>query len=145
MQIMSAGTGVEHSEFNADKSETLNLLQIWVMPKEHNIKPRYGQVTLNRVDRENKIQTIVAPDKQGAMWINQDAYFSRAAFSKDFESIYTINKSGNGVYVFLIEGKATIAGNMLEKRDGIGMWETDKIEIKADSDTELLFIEVPMQ
>jgi len=145
VQIMSAGTGVQHSEFNADKTETLNLLQIWVMPKEHDIKPRYDQVALNPDDRNDKIQTIITPDKAGVMWINQDAYFSRASFSKGFQTNYTILKSENGVYIFLIDGNATIAGHSLSKRDAIGIWEADTIEIQANENTELLFVEVPMR
>lgn len=144
VQIMSAGTGVQHSEFNGDLKETLNLLQIWVMPKVRNIKPRYDQVTLNLADRIDKIQTIVAPDVEGAMWINQDAYFSRVSLSEEKSVPYNINKMGNGVYLFVIEGSVKVGQETLSKRDGIGVWETGEIMLKAISNAELLLIEVPM-
>jgi quercetin 2,3-dioxygenase len=145
IQIMSAGTGVRHSEFNNDIKETLNLLQIWIMPKEHDIKPRYDQVTLNPEDRKDKIQTIVAPDVEGAMWINQDAYLSRINLSSATSFDYELNKRENGVYIFVIEGNVTIGGGKLGKRDAIGVWETESITIQGEANTELLFIEVPMK
>ncbi|MFN0048657.1 MAG: pirin family protein [Cytophagales bacterium] len=145
VQIMSAGTGVKHSEFNSDLKETLNLLQIWIMPKEYNIKPRYDQVTLNPDDRKDKIQTIVAPNVEGAMWINQDAYLSRINLSRATTFDYALNKPENGVYIFVIEGSTTIGESKLTKRDAIGVLETNSIVIDAEADTELLFIEVPMK
>lgn len=145
VQIMSAGTGIQHSEFNGSKTETLNLLQIWVMPKEHNIKPRYDQITLNEEDRENKIQAIITPDKTKPMWINQDAWFSRVKLSAGKNISYNINKEGNGVYVFAIEGSGTIAGLDFKKRDGVGVWETESLNVEAKAESEILFIEVPMK
>lgn len=144
IQVMSAGTGITHSEFNADTKETLNLLQLWVMPKEYDIKPRYDQVKLNPEDRKDKIQTIVAPDVEGAMWINQDAYFSRASLSTGKSIDYKMFKEGNGVYVFVIEGTISTNDTDLKKRDAIGVWESDKVNISATADAELLFVEVPM-
>lgn len=144
VQVMSAGSGITHSEFNGDATEPLNLLQIWVMPKEMNIKPRYDQVTLNPADRKNKLHTIVAPDVDGAMWINQDAYFTRVALDEGKSIEYPLFKKNNGVYVFVIDGNIKTESLVLNKRDGAGYWETDKITIETKQASEILLIEVPM-
>lgn len=144
VQIMSAGTGIMHSEFNASQDDAVSLLQIWVFPKVRNIKPRYDQKTFNTDDRKNKIQTVVAPDESGAININQDAWFSLSSLEKDFSIDYTIRKSGNGVYAFVINGALTIDNYKLAERDGLGVWNTGKISIKANEKAELLLIDVPM-
>ncbi len=144
-QIMSAGSGIGHSEMNANKDKEVKFLQIWVFPKTHGITPRYEQKTFRPEDRRNKILTVVAPDNDQAVWINQDAWFSLANLSNGFETSYTVRKKGNGVYAFLIKGKATINDLELEERDGLGIWETNSLNIKAGEDTELLLIDVPMQ
>jgi len=144
VQIMSAGSGITHSEMNANKDKEVKFLQIWVFPKEHNISPRYQQKSFKPEDRINQILTVVAPDDDHAVWINQDAWFSLANLSKDVEKEYAIHQPGNGVYVFLIKGAATINGVSMEERDGLGISDTDLLKIKADSDAELLLIDVPM-
>lgn len=146
VQIMSAGSGLTHSEYNHSKDEPVTLLQIWVFPKEKDIEPRYDQKLFDRKDRENKIYTLVSPEKNGhSMWINQDTYFSRLKLDSGKSIEYKINKSGNGLYVFLIDGKINIAEQVLETRDGIGIEEIEKISLKAEKDSEILFIEVPMR
>lgn len=145
VQIMSAGSGIAHSEMNANPDKEVTLLQIWVFPKERNITPRYDQKTFRPEDRINKLQTVVAPDNDAAVYIHQDAWFSLGNFTEGFTTEYKFNKSNNGVYAFLIEGKVTINGNKLNKRDAIGIWETDQLDIKADTAAELLLIEVPME
>lgn len=145
VQIMSAGSGIAHSEMNANKDKEVKFLQIWVFPKSYGITPRYEQKTFRPEDRLNKILTVVAPDNDQAVWINQDAWFSLANLSNGFETSYTVRKKGNGVYAFLIKGKAKINDLELEERDGLGIWETDSLNIKAGEDAELLLIEVPMQ
>lgn len=146
VQIMSAGSGLYHSEYNASKTDEVNFLQIWVFPKERDIEPRYEQKTFDVNDRKNKFQTVVSPEKNnGALWINQDSYFSLANLDKDSKVIYNIKHKGNGVYLFVLEGSIEAAGEKLEKRDAIGIEETDSVEIKAGANSELLLIEVPMK
>lgn len=144
VQIMSAGSGIAHSEMNANKDKEVKFLQIWVFPKEHNITPRYQQKSFKPEDRINQILTVVAPDDDHAVWINQDAWFSLANLNKDVEKEYPIHQQGNGVYVFLIKGTATINGVSMEERDGLGVSDTNLLKIKADSDVEILLIDVPM-
>ena len=145
MQIMSAGTGIKHSEFNASKTEEVNFLQIWIMPKEQNIQPRYQQKTFDVADRKNKWQTVVSPDeKDGSVWINQDTVFSLAHAEKNAVFTYKNRFSGNGVYLFLIEGEAEVNGETLHKRDAMEISDADEFDIKIKTDADLLAIEVPM-
>jgi len=145
VQIMSAGSGIAHSEKNASKTEDVNFLQVWVLPKERNIQPRYDQKLFSSEDRTNGFQTVVSPEKNnGSLWINQDAWFSLGKLLKGSSTEYTINKNMNGVYAFVIEGDVTINGQKLNKRDGFGVWETDKLFIAAGSEAEVLLMEVPM-
>ncbi len=145
IQAMSAGSGLMHSEYNHSKTEPINLLQIWVFPKERNITPRYDQRVFSAEDKNGKFKTIVAPVKaDDVMWINQDAYFSLGKFTAGNTIDYSIRNKGNGAYIFLIEGEAKIEGQNLNKRDAIGIWETDKISISTNADTEILIIDVPM-
>jgi redox-sensitive bicupin YhaK (pirin superfamily) len=145
VQIMSAGSGIAHSETNANKDKEVKFLQLWILPKEKNIEPRYQQKTFHPQDRENQVLTVVAPDDEKAVSINQDAWLSLAKFSKDKTATYNIHKEGNGVYAFILNGDVTINGQALQPRDGFGVWETGSIDIKADSDAEILLIDVPMQ
>lgn len=145
VQIMSAGSGVEHSEYNKNKDKKVNFLQLWIFPKERNITPRYDQKTFLPEDRINKLQLIVSPDKaNGSIQINQDAWLYRGTLKKGFQTILNLKTGTNGLYAFVIDGDVTVAGQKLSKRDGIGITETDKVEISADGDAELLLIEVPM-
>ena len=146
IQNMSAGTGVYHSEYNASDKNIVSLLQIWVLPKELNIKPRYDQMTLNPQDRKNKINTFVSPETgKGKLWINQDAYFSMCDLEKGKTITYNIKTHGNGLYIFLIEGEIQTADENIFKRDGIGIWDINEVEVKAERNSQILFIEVPMK
>ena len=145
VQIMSAGSGITHSEKNASKTEEVNFLQVWVFPKERNIQPRYDQKEFKAEERLNKFQTVVSPEKgSNALWINQDAWFQLTNLKKGTVMDYILNRKDNGVYAFLIEGTVTIDNQKLNKRDGFGVWDTDKLSITADSDAEVLLIDVPM-
>jgi redox-sensitive bicupin YhaK (pirin superfamily) len=145
VQIMSAGTGIYHSEYNKNKDKKVNFLQIWVFPKVRNIEPRYDQINFRPEDRVNKLQQIVSPSKtDDGVWINQDAWFHLGNLKKGFATDYTVKQKGNGVYAFVIEGDVTIHDQKLNKRDGFGVWNVDKFSISADSDTEVLLMEVPM-
>lgn len=145
VQIMSAGSGVQHSEFNASKTEALNLFQVWVFPKKRNINPRYDQKTFSPDGRRGKWQTIVSPDeKSGGLWINQDAVFSLADIEKGNSLQYNNQFSGNGVYLVVIEGKIKIGNEELQKRDAIAISATENFVIEALDQAKLLAIEIPM-
>jgi len=145
VQIMSAGTGVQHSEFNASATDPVTLFQIWVFPKIRNITPRYDQKKFDSTDRVNKWQTIVSPIiADNALWINQDARFSLTKLEAGKSITYHNAFTGNGVFLVNINGAANIEGINLNKRDAIGISETDSFTIAAIEDTELLAIEVPM-
>jgi redox-sensitive bicupin YhaK (pirin superfamily) len=149
VQVMSAGTGVSHSEYNASDTEPLNFLQIWVLPKQTGIEPRYGQKEFTAAERNNEFQTIIAPDaspdiSNGALGINQDAWFSLADFAAGRNGTYRLKADGTGVYIFVIEGEIETAAGRLGRRDGIGIVETAAIEIEAIADSQLLIIEVPL-
>lgn len=145
VQIMSAGTGIQHSEYNKNKDSKVNFLQIWVFPKVRNITPHYDQKNFDPKNRENKLQLIVSPQKESeGVWINQDAWFYLGNLKKGFQADHSLNQKGNGVYAFVIEGDVTINEQKLNKRDGMGIWDVDTLSITADSDAELLLMEVPM-
>jgi len=146
IQVMSAGTGIFHSEYNKNKNKKGKFLQIWVMPNKKNVNPRYDQITLDIADRHNKLQQILSPnpDDEG-VWIYQNAWFHLGQFDKGVSADYTIKANGNGVYAFILSGDVTINGQQLNTRDGFGIWDTDKISIHADSDAEFLLMEVPMK
>lgn len=145
VQIMSAGSGIAHSEKNANNNQPVKFLQIWVFPKEKNIEPRYDQKTFTEAGRANTIQTIVAPDDANAVWINQDAWFSLTKLDATKSVTYNLHKKGNGVYAFVINGNISIGGQVLDNRDALGIWDTDTISIQANNNAEVLFIEVPME
>ncbi|MFT7381743.1 MAG: redox-sensitive bicupin YhaK (pirin superfamily) [Roseivirga sp.] len=145
VQIMSAGTGIRHSEFNYNKDEEVYFLQIWVFPKERNITPRYEQKSYSAEDRVNKFQTVVSPEGGDAVWINQDAFFSLANLDAGVKLNYEVKKPGNGVYLFVLNGELNAAGEILDTRDAVAVTEADSFEIKAKSYAEILVIEVPME
>ena len=145
VQIMSAGSGIAHSEKNASSTEDVNFLQIWVFTKERNIQPRYDQKLFESKDRINKFQAVVSPEKnETSLWINQDAWFNLASLKKNSVTDYKLHDASHGIYAFIIEGNVTINGQPLNKRDGFGVWDTDSISITASDDAEVLLIEVPM-
>lgn len=146
IQVMSAGTGIYHSEYNKNNDQLTKFLQIWVYPNKRNVTPRYDQVTLNEADRHNKLQQILSPNTNDeGVWIHQDAWFSMGKFDEGKTTDYTIKRKGNGVYAFVLNGDFTIGGITLNKRDGLGIWDTDTINIVANSqDAEILLMDVPM-
>ena len=146
IQVMSAGTGIQHSEKNKNGDKPVKFFQIWVFPNKENVAPRYGQITLNPADRKNKLQQIVSPNESdGATWIHQNAWFNLGNFDKGKTAEYTIKSKNNGVYAFVIDGDFTVNGEKLNRRDGMGISETDKLTIEANSDkAEILLMDVPM-
>ncbi|MBL7935129.1 MAG: pirin family protein [Bacteroidia bacterium] len=145
IQVMSAGTGIQHSEYNKNKDKSVKFLQIWVFPNKKNVTPRYDQITLKLEDRHNKLQQILSPnaDDEG-VWIHQNAWFHLGKFDKGIATDYVIKGKGNGVYIFNLSGNLEVNGQSVETRDGFGIWDTDKINIKANTDSEFLIMEVPM-
>jgi redox-sensitive bicupin YhaK (pirin superfamily) len=146
IQVMSAGTGIYHSEYNRNKDKLTKFLQIWVFPNKKNVTPRYDQITLNTSDRHNKLQQILSPnaDDEG-VWIHQDAWFHMGKFDKGFKTNYNIKRKGNGVYAFVLKGDIKINNQVLAERDGFGIWETETISIESISqNAELLLMDVPM-
>ncbi len=146
VQVMSAGTGVRHSEFNPNADKQTKLLQIWLFPKTENVTPRYQQITLNTEDRHNKLQQVLSPNKGDAgVWIHQDAWFHMGNFDAGVSAKYNLNKPGNGLYVFVIKGEIEIAGQTLSTRDGLGIENFETFDITAKTDSEFLLMEIPMR
>ena len=146
VQVMSAGTGIQHSEFNPNADQHTKLFQIWLFPKYRNVEPRYQQITLDSTKQKNEFAQILSPNEEDeGVWIHQDAWFYLSDFDKDFAKKLALKKEGNGFYIMNIEGEIEVNGEKLEKRDAIGIWETNEIEIKANSDSRFLIMEIPME
>ena len=145
VQIMSAGTGVKHSEFNANSDKVVELLQIWLFPKIKNVKPRYDQISLDSIRKKDEFYQILSPNNNDdGVWVYQNAWFSIGEFTQDKYVKYNLKHSQNGVYVFMIEGKATIYNNNLERRDGFGIWNISAVGITIKKGAKVLLMEVPM-
>ncbi|WP_294296489.1 pirin family protein [uncultured Chryseobacterium sp.] len=146
IQVMSAGTGIMHSEFNKNRDQPVKFLQIWVYPNKRNVMPRYDQITLDKSQRKNRFRQILSPNAEDeGVWIHQDAWFHLGNFENKIEAQYQIKKKGNGVYLFIIRGSAEIGGQRVEERDGFGVWDLSEVKIKATAEeTEILLMEVPM-
>lgn len=145
VQVMSAGTGVYHSEYNKQSDQEVRFLQIWVFPNRKNVEPRYDQITLDKGQLKNQFKQILSPNADDdGVWIHQNAWFHMGNLEKGTETNYDIKDRDNGVYAFVLEGEVSINGQSLEKRDGFGVWDTDKISIKADSNAKVLLMDVPM-
>ena len=145
IQVMSAGSGVEHSEMNASESEPVAFLQIWIFPKVKNVTPRYDQLTLKVEDSTNRWQQIVSPNKEDeGVWIHQDAFMYLNHLDSQSSTTYTLKSAANGVYLFVIEGEVTVEGEPLRRRDAIGISEANKFTLSAQTNAKLLAIEVPM-
>ncbi len=146
VQVMSAGTGIFHSEYNKNRDQKVKFLQIWVFPNKKQVKPRYDQITLNVADRHNKLQQILSPNPNDeGVWIHQNAWFHMGNFENGWTAEYQIKAPGNGVYAFILKGDATINRQSLNARDGFGIWDVGGLSIMADSDLEILLMEVPMK
>lgn len=146
IQVMSAGTGIYHSEYNHHKDEAVKFLQIWVFPNKKNVTPRYDQITLQNKDSLNQLQQILSPNPEDeGVWIHQDAWFHLGHFEKGKTSHYQLKKPDNGVYAFVLEGQFNIEGYDLDRRDGLGLWDLDGFDLKAQSEnSKILLMEVPM-
>lgn len=146
IQAMSAGTGIFHSEYNASKSDEVKFLQIWIFPREKDVAPRYDQIVLPDLSKANTLHQVLSPNPDDAgIWVHQDAWFNMGTFDNGASQSYDIKRSNNGVYAFIIDGSFEIEGQKLNKRDALGLWETDIIQIKSlEAGSRLLLIDVPM-
>ena len=146
IQVMSAGTGVKHSEMNHNKDKPVKFLQIWVIPNKKDVTPRYDQITLDPANRINTLQQILSPNPDDAgVWIHQDAWFHIGKFDLDFKTNYNVKKAGNGMYAFVLYGSFELAGQILNERDALGITDFDQFELKAlTKDAEILLMEIPM-
>ncbi len=147
VQVMSAGTGIRHSEYNRNKDAQVKFLQIWVFPDKRGVTPRYDQITLDAGKRHNQLQQILSPKAEDeGVWIHQNAWFHLGTFDKGFRTSYSLKDPRNGVYVFVIKGDVTVNGFALNQRDGLGVEQSTTLDIQADSDgAEVLLMEVPME
>lgn len=145
VQVMSAGTGITHSEYNPNRNKEVKFLQIWVFPKVKNVTPRYDQISLKDIEKENQFYQILSPNNNDqGVWIHQDAWFHIGKFKKRTADTYKIKKEGNGVYAFVLDGEVEINDHQLNKRDGMGVWDTDSIHVNATENARVLLMEVPM-
>ena len=143
VQIMSAGTGITHSEYNYSHKEDVNFLQIWILPKEKNITPRYDQKDFTELLKNNSLTTVVSPDDKNALWINQDAELLLGNLKAGTTIDHKIKFEGNGIYAFLIKGEAEINDTKIKQRDAVGYVEMNEISINVHKDSTLLLIEIP--
>ena len=146
IQVMSAGTGVYHSEYNRNEDREVKFLQIWMIPNKQNVTPRYDQITLEDTEGLNQLTQVLSPnpDDEG-VWAHQNAWFHFGAFETGHTTTYQLKDKSNGVYAFILEGDVTVDGQSLNPRDGYGIWKADNFEIRADSDARILLMEVPMR
>ena len=146
IQVMSAGTGVYHSEYNKNPDKPVKFLQIWLFPNRKNVKPRYDQMSLQAEDRHNQLQQILSPNPEDAgVWIHQNAWFHLGKFDKDVSVDYQMHDKNNGLYIFMLGGYLQADDQLLGARDGMGIWEADTIKLSAVKDCEFLLMEVPME
>ncbi len=146
IQVMSAGTGIYHSEYNKHADKPVKFLQIWLFPNRKGVQPRYDQLTLDPEKMRNRLLQILSPDPADeGVWIHQDAWFHMGVFDRDAELSYTPKKPGNGLYVFVLDGKASVGGQALDKRDGFGIWDIDRVDIRPAAGARLLLMDVPMR
>lgn len=145
IQVMSAGTGITHSEMNADDHEAVSFLQIWVIPNKMNAEPRYQQIRMDELIKPNAFNQILSPNSDDAgVWIHQDAWFSMGDFDKGVTETYQLKNPNNGVYIFVISGKVVINGNTLDTRDGLGVWDTKNFTMDVLDGAKVLLMEVPI-
>ena len=145
IQVMSAGTGITHSEMNAVDHEAVSFLQIWVIPNKMNAEPRYQQIRMDELMKPNAFNQILSPNSDDAgVWIHQDAWFSMGDFDKGVTETYQLKNPNNGVYIFVISGKVVINGNTLDTRDGLGVWDTKNFTMDVLDGAKVLLMEVPI-
>ncbi|HDZ03596.1 hypothetical protein LCGC14_0127780 [marine sediment metagenome] len=145
VQVMSAGTGVSHSEYNKNKDQAVKFLQIWIMPNKEGVIPRYDQISIKDIATKNNLYQILSPNPNDAgVWIHQNAWFHLGDYELENTDSYTVKQKGNGVYIFVLEGEFEFENQKLNKRDGLGIWDIDTINFKTNGNSKILVMEVPM-
>jgi redox-sensitive bicupin YhaK (pirin superfamily) len=145
IQVLSAGSGIEHSEYNKNRDKPINLLQLWIFPNKQNVTPRYEQLSIRELKNDNEFYQILSPNSDDAgVWIHQNAWMHLGEFNDNEEKTYTLKDSNNGVYVFVIEGETVINDKTLTKRDALGVWDTQTLTLKPGMNSKIFLIEVPM-
>jgi redox-sensitive bicupin YhaK (pirin superfamily) len=145
IQVMSAGTGITHSEYNGNEDQEVKFLQIWIFPREKGLTPRYDQISLNDIRKENELYQVLSPyENDQGVWIHQDAWFYLGEFTEDTSTRYQMKNENNGVYVFVLDGVTEIEGQSLSSRDALGAWETSDMQFTAYAGSRVLLMEVPM-
>lgn len=145
IQVMSAGTGIFHSEFNRKKEEEVKFLQIWIFPREKQVEPRYDQIAISDLVKKNKLSQVLSPNPSDqGVWIHQDAWFHIGDFDCGISERYKIKRAGNGAYLFVLNGEISVNGQILSKRDGYGLWNTDSFDLEATTDAKFLIMDIPM-
>lgn len=147
VQVMSAGTGLTHSEFNDSKTDEVNFLQLWILPEELNVEPNYEQCQFSNEEKKNQLQTVVAPKNKlegNALPISQQAYIYRTNLDSQKAIDLKVKSAKNGFYIFVVEGEVEVKNITLSRRDALGVYETESIKISANQNSELIIIEVPM-
>lgn len=146
IQVMSAGTGVYHSEFNPNADEETQLFQIWLLPNKQSVEPRYQQMAIRDVATQNSFYQVLSPNENDqGVWIHQNAWFNLGSFDKGKTDVYKLNKNENGVYLMVISGEVEVAGTVLNKRDAIGINEIESVNLQANLNSEVLLMEIPME
>jgi len=145
VQVMSAGSGIKHSEYNPSEDSSTNLLQIWLFPDKANVEPRYDQKTFTPTEEKNQFVTVVGPKNsvKGSLWIHQEAYFNLATIEEDKTIEYQLRNKNHMVYAFIIKGTVSISGNTLNEKDALGILEADKITLNSLQKSRILLIETP--
>ena len=146
IQVMSAGTGVQHSEKNKNSKTDVKFLQIWLFPNKRNVTPRYDQLSVKQILKKDQLNQVLSPNAEDqGVWIHQDAWFHIGEFTKPSSESYCLKKAGNGIYTFVLSGSVSINGQELQSRDGYGVWNTDQINLETKKGTKVLIMEVPME
>jgi redox-sensitive bicupin YhaK (pirin superfamily) len=145
IQVMSAGTGVFHSEYNPNSDQAVNFLQIWIFPNKKDMEPRYDQLSIGDIAQANELIQILSPDKEDqGVWIHQNAWFHIGNFAAGKSTSYSLNREDSGVYIFLLEGELEVEGQLMEKRDGMGIQGKSEISFTPTKSSSVLLMEVPM-
>ena len=147
IQVMSAGSGIEHSEVNASSQNSLTLFQLWIHSQRQDVTPRYEQKKIAPLLTDNTFTTIVKPKQEALkddIWIHQQAYISIGNFSDQTQTKYSMQQNQNGVYIMVIEGSIVVADQTLQHRDAIGLWNTQSVDISITKNSKVLVVEVPM-
>ncbi|WP_034925316.1 pirin family protein [Gillisia sp. CAL575] len=146
IQILSAGTGIAHSEYNRNKDEQVEFLQIWIFPSSKDLAPRYDQISIRDLQKKNEFYQVLSPNPDDdGVWINQNTWFSIGEFERGVSMEYSLHEKNNGVYIFVLEGSVKIDNHKLEKRDGFGIWGIESLTVTTDTNAKVLLMELPME